>query len=216
MSSSSSSTLLLFKHPSLQTQTLLHDIPTFWLPQAAEQHFVQLQKIIFKVFGGAGGAFVPAGTGPFTTHWIGFKSLFRLLWIHYKGFISSVLRGWLQLLPLPQHYVFIVQYLWITYNPFDIFHVRRYLLQDLYFQVCAIYRPSSFVEIDDSCNSYCSIDLMVTRPLIAHLSLYTRLKPTCDRKIGIMGLLYVYIFSQWDFNCGVRGPSFKPWWSTDF
>ncbi len=37
------------------------------------------------------------------------------------------------------------------------------------------------------------IDLIVTRPLIAHF-LYTRLKPTCDKKIGIMGL--VYIFNQ--------------------
>ncbi len=29
-----------------------------------------------------------------------------------------------------------------------------------------------------------SIDLIVTRPLIAHLSLYARVKPTCDKKIG--------------------------------
>ncbi len=36
-----------------------------------------------------------------------------------------------------------------------------------------------------------SIDLIVTRPLIAHLSLYTRLKPTCDKKIGIMHKCYI-------------------------
>ncbi len=38
------------------------------------------------------------------------------------------------------------------------------------------------------------IDLIVSGPPIAHLSLYTRLKRTCDKKIGIMGL--VYIFNQ--------------------
>ncbi len=38
------------------------------------------------------------------------------------------------------------------------------------------------------------IDLVVNRPLISHLSLYTRLKPTCDKKIELMGL--VYIFNQ--------------------
>ncbi len=35
------------------------------------------------------------------------------------------------------------------------------------------------------------IDFIVNRPLIAHSSLYTRLKPTCDKKIGIMGLIYI-------------------------
>ncbi len=40
------------------------------------------------------------------------------------------------------------------------------------------------------------------------LSLYTRLKPTYDKKIGIMGL--VYIFNQWAFNCRARGSHFKP------
>ncbi len=59
MCSSSSSTLSLFKHPPLQTQTLLQNISTFQQPQAAEQPFVQLQKIIFKMFCGAGGVFVP-------------------------------------------------------------------------------------------------------------------------------------------------------------
>ncbi len=54
------------------------------------------------------------------------------------------------------------------------------------------------------------IDLIVNRPLIAHISLYTRLKPKCDRKNGIMGL--VYIFNQWAFNCTARGPQFKPRW----
>ncbi len=39
-----------------------------------------------------------------------------------------------------------------------------------------------------------SIDFIVSRPLIAHLSLYTRLKPASDKKIRIMGL--VYIFNQ--------------------
>ncbi len=58
MSSSSSSALSLFKHPPLQTQTLLQKIPTFRPPEAAEQPFIQLQKIIFKIFGRAGGAFV--------------------------------------------------------------------------------------------------------------------------------------------------------------
>ncbi len=42
-----------------------------------------------------------------------------------------------------------------------------------------------------------NIGLIVTRPLIAHLSLYTRVKPTSDKEIGIMGL--VNIFS--DANC---------------
>ncbi len=41
-----------------------------------------------------------------------------------------------------------------------------------------------------SCVSY--INLIVDRPLIAHLSLYLRLKPTCDKKIGIMGLVYIF------------------------
>ncbi len=58
-----------------------------------------------------------------------------------------------------------------------------------------------------------SIDLIVTRPFIIHLSLYTRLKPTCDKKTGIMGLLY--IFNQWGFNSQVRGPRFKPRCSLD-
>ncbi len=35
------------------------------------------------------------------------------------------------------------------------------------------------------------IDLIVNRPLIAHLSLYTRLKPTCDEKIETMVLVYI-------------------------
>ncbi len=34
------------------------------------------------------------------------------------------------------------------------------------------------------------IDLKVNRPLITHLSLHTRLNPTRDKKIGIMGLVY--------------------------
>ncbi len=38
---------------------------------------------------------------------------------------------------------------------------------------------------------YLFIDLIVNRPLIVHLSLYTRLKPTCDKKIEIMGLVYI-------------------------
>ncbi len=49
-----------------------------------------------------------------------------------------------------------------------------------------------------------AVDLMVTRPLIAHLSLYTRLKPTCDKKIKIMGL--VYIINQQAFDYRARGP----------
>ncbi len=50
----------------------------------------------------------------------------------------------------------------------------------------------------------------VTRLLITHLSLYTRLKPTCNKKIGIMGL--VYIFNQWGLNCRARRevPSSNP------
>ncbi len=48
------------------------------------------------------------------------------------------------------------------------------------------------------------IDLIVTRPLIACLSLYTTLKPICNKKIGIMGL--VYIFNQWAFIYRARGP----------
>ncbi len=53
-----------------------------------------------------------------------------------------------------------------------------------------------------------AINIIVTRPLITHLSLYTRLKPTCDKKIGIIRL--VYIFNQWAFNCRARGSRFKP------
>ncbi len=53
------------------------------------------------------------------------------------------------------------------------------------------------------------IDLIVTRLRIAHLSLYTRLRPTCDKKVGIMGR--VYILNQWACNCQARGPRFKPW-----
>ncbi len=52
------------------------------------------------------------------------------------------------------------------------------------------------------------------RPYSRSTSLYTRLKPTCDKKIGILGL--VYIFNQWAFNCRVRGPRFKHQWSLDF
>ncbi len=40
-------------------------------------------------------------------------------------------------------------------------------------------------------NRFNSIDLIVNRPLMAHLSLYTRLTPTCDKKIEIMGLVYI-------------------------
>ncbi len=36
------------------------------------------------------------------------------------------------------------------------------------------------------------VDLIVNRSLIVQLSLYTRLKPTCDEKIGIMGRLYIF------------------------
>ncbi len=55
---------------------------------------------------------------------------------------------------------------------------------------------------------YCHVQLSMShRPLIAHLSLYTRLKPTCDKKIG-MGL--VYIFNQWALNCRASGPVSNP------
>ncbi len=59
-----------------------------------------------------------------------------------------------------------------------------------------------------------SIDLIVNRALIAHLSLCTRLKPTCNKKIEIMGL--VYIFNQCTFNCRAEGPRFKPRWPLNF
>ncbi len=39
--------------------------------------------------------------------------------------------------------------------------------------------------------TYVVVDLVVNRPLMAQLSLYTRLKPTCNKKIGIMGLVYI-------------------------
>ncbi len=52
------------------------------------------------------------------------------------------------------------------------------------------------------------VDLIVNRPLIADLSLYTGLKPTCDKKMGMMG--HVYIFNHCAFNCRARGPRFKP------
>ncbi len=35
------------------------------------------------------------------------------------------------------------------------------------------------------------IDLIVNRSFIAHLSLYTKLKPICDKKMGIIGLVYI-------------------------
>ncbi len=49
---------------------------------------------------------------------------------------------------------------------------------------------------------------IVNRPLIAHLSRYIKLKPTCDKKIGIVE--YAYIFNQWAFNCRARGPVQTP------
>ncbi len=58
------------------------------------------------------------------------------------------------------------------------------------------------------------IDLIVNRSLIAHLSPYTRLKPTCDKKIEIMGL--AYIFNQWAFNCRAKGHRYKPRWPLIF
>ncbi len=61
-----------------------------------------------------------------------------------------------------------------------------------------------------SSNKFTHIDFIVTIPLITHLSLYTRLKPTYYKKRRIMGL--VYIFHQWGFNCQARGPRFKPRW----
>ncbi len=54
-----------------------------------------------------------------------------------------------------------------------------------------------------------SIDLIVNRLLIADLSLCMRLKPTCDKKIEIMDL--VYIINQLAFDCRARGLGFKPW-----
>ncbi len=56
--------------------------------------------------------------------------------------------------------------------------------------------------------------LIVTRPLIAHLSLYTRFKPTCDKKIRIMR--FVYIFNQCAFTCRERGSWLKPRWPLIF
>ncbi len=35
------------------------------------------------------------------------------------------------------------------------------------------------------------IDLIVNRLLLDHLSLYTRSKPTCDKKIEIMDFIYI-------------------------
>ncbi len=51
------------------------------------------------------------------------------------------------------------------------------------------------------------MDLIVNRTLITHLNLYERLKPTCDKKISIMGL--VYIINQWAFDCRARRLQFK-------
>ncbi len=62
--------------------------------------------------------------------------------------------------------------------------------------------------------AYPPLDLIVNRPFIAHLSLHTRLKPTCTKKIGIMGL--VYIFNQWAFNGRARDPQLKPRWPLNF
>ncbi len=39
------------------------------------------------------------------------------------------------------------------------------------------------------------IDLIINGLLISHLSLYTRLKPTYDKKIEIMDLLYIIIIN---------------------
>ncbi len=36
-----------------------------------------------------------------------------------------------------------------------------------------------------------SIDLIVSRPLIGHLSLYMPLKPRCDKKISLIELVYI-------------------------
>ncbi len=36
-----------------------------------------------------------------------------------------------------------------------------------------------------------NIELIVNRPLIMHLSLYTILKRTSDKKIEIMGIVYI-------------------------
>ncbi len=55
MPSSSSSTLSLFKHPPLQTQTLLQNIPTFQQPQAAafctaaNNHFQNIRRSWWRI-----------------------------------------------------------------------------------------------------------------------------------------------------------------------
>ncbi len=49
------------------------------------------------------------------------------------------------------------------------------------------------------------IDLIVSRLLIARLSLYTRLKPTFDKKIGIMGLTYIIINKHLTAEPDVQG-----------
>ncbi len=41
-----------------------------------------------------------------------------------------------------------------------------------------------------------TLDLIVNRPLIVHLSLYTRLKPTCDKKIEIVGLVLTFLINE--------------------
>ncbi len=86
-----------------------------------------------------------------------------------------------------------------------------------YFDTCSRLHGSTASDCNwasyRTCAFYYTIDLIVDRLLIAHLSLYTRLKPTCD-KIGIMG--HVYIFNKWAFNCRVRGPQFKPQWPLNF
>ncbi len=78
-----------------------------------------------------------------------------------------------------------------------------YTFFSIYIRFVSRYKLSNYV------NTAQTIDLILNRPLIAHLSLYTRLKPTCHKKIGIMRL--VYTFNQWAFNCRVRDLWFKPW-----
>ncbi len=84
-----------------------------------------------------------------------------------------------------------------------------------YFGAFVLRRPSGNCKYGKRCHPsrgwsfeyFWRVDLIVNIPLIAHLSLYTSLKPTCDKKIGTT--VFVYIINQWALDCRARGPGFK-------
>ncbi len=104
------------------------------------------------------------------------------------------------------------QFIFMRLNITFIFWHEQVLWLGLFPKICQSHEMKTFTQHFPLC--LVAIDLIVGRPFIAHLNLYTRLKPTCDKKIGIMEL--VYIFNQWAFKCRTRGPWFKPRWPLGF